>query len=119
MSILGRLKMTIEMLNKTHQILRGDRRVKSARKSADVLGISKDKIMSAIEGGILLPQAIIQDEPDDKPAYGFHIDYLNEVLKVIPKNRLQTQKIFTISVKEKIAAINARWKKKTDINWGK
>jgi len=107
------------MLDNTHQILGGDGRVKSARKSADILGISKDKVMSAIESEILLPQAIIQDEPDDKPAYGFHIDYLKEVMRVLPKNRLLTQKIFTNAVKLKVRAINEKWKKKTDTNWMK
>lgn len=107
------------MLDKTHQIDRGEKSVISARKAAEQLNLSKAVFFTAIDAGIIHWQAKIQDEPDDKPAYGFNMDYLKEVLKTLPKKRSKTQKVFTESVKMKLFELNKRWDGRTDVDWAK
>jgi hypothetical protein len=104
--------MTENLIDIAHRIKGEDKRTISARKSAEVWELSKGVILTAIESEVLKPQSIIQDEPDAKPAYGFHIDYVKEVLRILPKKRGKTQKVFTATVKAKIEEINRRWEKK-------
>lgn len=111
--------MAIEMLDKTHRIDGGEKPVISARKAAEFLNLSKAVFFTAIDAGIIHWQAKIQDEPDDKPAYGFNIEYLKEVLKTLPKKRAKTQRVFNPTVKAQIEAINKRWYEKTDVDWKK
>ncbi len=104
--------MAVEMVDNTHHFKGGNWPTLSARKCSEVLQLSKAVVFSAIDAEILWPQSKIQDDPDAKPAYGFHIDYIKEVLKVLPKKRLKTQRVFTPSVKAEINKINERWKKR-------
>lgn len=111
--------MALEVLDKTQRIDGSDKPVISARKAAEFLNLSKAVFFTAIATDTIQWQAKIQDEPDDKPAYGFNTDYLEEVLKVLPKKRGKTQRVFTDAIKAKLEEVNNRWYGKTDIDWPK
>lgn len=108
--------MALEMLDKTHQINGGSGPVISARKAAEFLNLSKAVFFTAIDSEVIQWQAKIQDDPSDKPAYGFSIEYLEEVLRILPKKRSKTGRVFSEQIKEKIAAINNKWFEKLDYN---
>lgn len=106
--------MTLNLLDKTHQNDGGRELSNSARKAAEIWDVSPTLVTNAIEAGTLWPQNITQDGPDSKPAYSFHIEYIKEVLEVLPapSKRGKNQKVFTSAIKEKIKPINEKWMKR-------
>lgn len=101
--------MPIKLLNPRRDKTGGIQGVISARKAADRLGLAHNTFFKALAEGIIIPQAKIDGDP--KPAYGFEKDYLDEILKIIPKNRIGGQTIFTSMIKTKMGEINRKWGK--------
>lgn len=102
--------MDLNLLNQGEQKQHGKKNVISARQAADLLGLSHNTFFKALGSGIIKPQAKIDGDP--RPAYGFEVDYIKAILKVIPKNRIGGQSIFTPSLKAEIEKINLVWETK-------
>lgn len=101
--------MGLKLLNRRHSKTNGIYNVISARQAADMLGLSHNTFFKALDSGIIKPQAKIDGNP--RPAYGFEVEYIKLILKIIPKNRIGGQTIFTSDLKEAMEKINIGWDK--------
>lgn len=81
----------------------------SARKSAEFLRLNNATFFRAVAGRILRPQARIEGGVRD--ALGFVEGYLEDIDKVLPRDRGAGQPIFSREVEQQIEKINQRWEK--------
>lgn len=93
----------------------------SGRQAADHLLLSDNTFLGAIEHGYLIPQS-------ERPRFrngrkyierDFVVAYLDEVLKIIGKNRGEGVPIFTPDVIKSLLVLRKEWDGKVDVDWAK
>lgn len=100
----------LNLLNSGPVFNQGEPRVISARKAMKIWHLSYGVIKPAIENDWIRPQAKIQDDLDDRPAYGFAVKYVDEVLKILGSERVQGARFFTTEIISRLNELNKRWK---------
>jgi len=107
--------MSQKLLNPAHEKTAREENVLTFNQAVRYLKISTNAAQKGMAGGWLQPQKRIEFEKEGstglRPAIGFEVDYLNELMKILPpeKSRGKGTQIWTAEVKEKVRKINERW----------
>lgn len=103
------------LLERGNEIQRKREPVISGRLAFQYLNLSDRVFFPAVKAGHLIAQAEMRRP--GRTEYNFAIAYLDEVAKVLPKERQHGLEVFSEELQARLAPINKEWNGKKDVNW--
>ena len=89
----------------------------SGRLAYRYLRLSDRVFFPAVKHRVLVPQ--MMKPLGKRTEYHFSIAYLDEVAKILPKERQKGLEVFTEPIVARLASINKEWDGKMNVDWAK